>query len=122
MRGLSRRCLIFLSLLACANQSHRVVPLTPAGTGSLPTHSWVVLKGGLRVPVENGIFTRDSIVGFQDAGKRFSVSRDSVAFVEHRQVSTTSPAIGALKVFGYAALGALLILTLAAGVLLSELE
>jgi hypothetical protein len=95
MRGLSGRHMILLPLLACACQSNHVVRLGPSEAGSLPNHSWVVLLAGPRVPVEGGRFSRDSIIGTQGAGRRFAVSRDSVAFVEKRSVSLTRT-VGAL--------------------------
>ena|SRR5215210_5168222 len=96
MHGLSGRHLLFLPLLASACQSLRSVEVEPRSVTSLPTHSWVVLVGGARVPVERGIVTRDSIVGFQDNGKRFAVSHDSVASLETRGESA-DPAFRALK-------------------------
>lgn len=113
MHGLSGRKLILLPLLACACQSRRVAPLELGTAGALPTHSWVVLTGGTRVPVDRGMFTRDSIIGFQGAGERFAVSRDSVASVEERrETSTSASALGALKLVGYVTMGALIITTL----------
>ena len=93
MHGLSGRYSILLPLLACACQSYRVVPLEPRNSGSLPTHSWVSLTGGARLPVDGGHFTRDSVFGTQGAGGRFAVSRESVAFVEERRLS----ALGTMK-------------------------
>jgi hypothetical protein len=110
MRRLSGRQLILLPLLVCGCQSLQVVPLDRSGSGSLPPHSWVVMIGGARVPVEGGFFSRDSIVGLQGAGRRFAVSRDSVAFIEERRMSAsrTLGAIG-LGAVGLAA-GAFLLL------------
>ena len=106
MAGLSRRTFILLPLLATACQTWSAVRLAPNETGALPKHSWVVMMGGARVPVEGGQFTRDSIVGTQGAGARFAVSRDSVAYVEERKVS-------ALKTLGLVAggYGAVLVLS-----------
>jgi hypothetical protein len=109
MHGLSGRHLILLPLLACACQSYHVVALEPRTSGSLPTHSWVVLTGGARVPIEGGYFTRDSVVGTLEAGKRFAVSRDGVTSVEERRVN----ALGTMKGIGMGvalAFGALAVL------------
>jgi hypothetical protein len=123
MHGLSRRHLIFLPLLACACQSRRVAPLELSGAGSLPTYSWVVLVGGARVPVDRGMITRDSIVGFQGTGERFAVSRDSVASVEERRPRATSPSVmGPLKVLGVIAVAALAATTLGLLLVLNELD
>lgn len=123
MHGLSGRHLILLPLLASACQSHRIAPLELSGTGSLPTRSWVMLVGGTREPVDRGMFTRDSIVGFHGAGERFAVSRDSVASVEERSERATSPSLmGSLKVLGYIAVGALAITALGLIAVLNELD
>jgi hypothetical protein len=47
----------------------------------------VVLIGGERVQVEDGITTPDSVLGTQLIGMRFAVSRDRIAFVEERKLS-----------------------------------
>lgn len=119
MHGLSGRHLILLPFLAGACQSFTAVRIEPKGSGVLPTHSWVILEGGARVPVENGMFSRDSIVGSHAAGMRFAVSRDSVAFVEARPESASSPALGALK---WTALALVAGFTLLLMVGLSELQ
>jgi hypothetical protein len=107
IHGLSRRHLILLPLLACACQSYHVVLLEPRNSGSLPTHSWVSLTRGVRVPVEGGYFTRDSVFGTQGGDRRFAVSRDSVTFVEERRLNT----LGTMKGIGTGALLVVLALT-----------
>ena len=107
MHGLSGRHLIPLPLLACACQSYRLVPLEPRNSGSLPKHSWVSLTRGVRVPVEGGHFTRDSVFGTQGGDRRFAVSRDSVTFVEERRLNT----LGMMKGIGTGASLVVLALT-----------
>jgi hypothetical protein len=102
MHGLSPRRLILLPLLACACQSLYVVPLESKASGALPRHSFVVLKGGTRTPLEGGFFSPDSIVGLRNAGKRFAVPRDSVAVVQERTMSASRSfiALGAAALAG----------------------
>jgi len=124
MHVLSGRHLILLPLLACACQSRRIAPIELSSAGSLPTHSWVVLISGTRVPVDRGMFTRDSIVGFQGVGEhRFAISRDSVASVEERsERAASSSVMGSLKVLGYVAIGLLAITTLGLLAVMNELD
>jgi hypothetical protein len=87
MRGRSRRTFTLLPLLVGACQSWQSVPLAPTPSGALPSPSWVMLKGGAEVLVENGRFTPDSILGLTSGSRPFAVSRDSVASVEARRYS-----------------------------------
>jgi hypothetical protein len=87
MHGRSQRWLIILPLLVGACKSWQSVPLAPTPSGALPSPSWVVLKGGAEVLVENGRFTPDSILGLTSGSRPFAVSRDSVASVEARRYS-----------------------------------
>ena len=97
MHGVLRRHLLLLPLLACATQHPQVVPLDPLrGAGVLSMHSLVTMRGGARVPVDGGVFSRDSVVGTHVAGHRFAVSRDSVAFIQERRGAASS-ALEALK-------------------------
>lgn len=110
MHGLSGRYSLLLPLLACACQSYHVVPLEPRNSGSLPTHSWVTVIGGPRVPVEGGFFTRDSVFGTHESGSRFAVSRESVTFLEERRLNTwgTMKGIGTGVMLAFGALALLL--------------
>ena len=87
MLGMSRATLIVVPLLMCACHTWRTVPISPNTSGPLPRHSTVVLMGGERVQVEDGRTTRDSLIGDRLNGARFAVPRDSVSFVETREVS-----------------------------------
>ena len=87
MIGSKRARLIVVPLLVSACHTWNTVPLSPNASGPLPRSSTVVLIGGERVQVENGRTTRDSLIGERLSGARFAVTRDSVAFVETRQVS-----------------------------------
>ena len=58
--------------------------------------------------MDNGLFDPDSIVGTQSGGKRFAVPRDSVVFVEARDVSASQ----SFKALGWVAMGLLSALTL----------
>jgi hypothetical protein len=60
--------------------------MAPNTSGPLPPHSTVVLIGGRRVPVDDGLTSRDSLFGTRMNGARFAVHRDSVAYVETRKV------------------------------------
>ena len=86
MVRMSRARLLFVPLLTCACHTVRTVPMAPNTSGPLPPHSTVVLIGGRRVPVDDGLTSRDSVFGTRVTGARFAVPRDSVAYVETRSV------------------------------------
>ena len=111
MLALSRARLIIVPLLASACHTWSIVPMSPNTPGPLPRHSTVVLMGGERVQVEDGRTTRDSLIGDRQSGARFSVHRDSVAFVETRKVSV-------VRSVGAGAGGLIVGVTLLAGVAL----
>ena len=113
MRGVSRRTLLVVPLLVCACHTWRNVPLAPQASERLPDHSWVVRVGGERVPVEGGSATPDSIVGTRPDQSRIAIPRDSVAYVEVRQVSALRTA-GAISGGVAVAYATLLIVALAA--------
>jgi len=106
MRRISRGSLLVVPLVLCACHTYRTVPLSPQASGRLPEHSWVVRMGGERVPVEGGAATRDSIIGTRPDGSRVAIPRDSVAYVESREVSAlrTAGAISGGVVVAYATL------------------
>ena len=115
MHRVAVRSWILLPVLACACQSLQTVPLGQRTQGELPRHSWVVMLNGARVPVEGGTFSPDSIIGTQGAGRRFAVSRDSVASIEARRVN-------AGQTLGAVGVGAGVVLTGAALALLATLS
>ena len=71
------------------------------------------------MPVEDGLTTRDSLIGVRFDGARFAVPRDSVAFVESRKVSVVR-SVGAGVGGVLVAASALIVIGFVA--LLSELE
>jgi hypothetical protein len=85
------RLIVVVPLLACACHSWSTVPISPNTSGPLPEHSTVVLIGGRRVQVDDGLTTRDSLFGARLNGARFAVHRDSVAYVETRKVKCWGP-------------------------------
>lgn len=88
MLGKSRaRRLVVVPLLTGACHSWSTVPISPNTSGPLPRHSTVVMIGGRRVQVDDGLTTRDSLFGARVNGARFAVPRDSVAYVETRKVN-----------------------------------
>ena len=113
MRGVSRRTVLVVPLLAGACHSWSNVPLAPQASVRLPDHSWVVRVGGERVPVEAGSTTPDSIIGTRPDHSRIAIPRDSVAYVEVRKVSALRTA-GAISGGVAVAYATLLIVALAA--------
>jgi hypothetical protein len=82
-----RRKWMFVSLVACGCQTWSRVPLAPGIARELPARSYVVRLGGERVALARARATADSIVGTRQGG-RYTISRDDVAFVEERHLST----------------------------------
>lgn len=89
MISLSIQRLFFIPLLACACHSWSPVRLAPKMSSELPTHSRVVRKGSLPVPLYRGNVTADSIIGSRGDSGRFAIARDSVTRVEERHFSLT---------------------------------
>jgi hypothetical protein len=109
MLGMPRARLIFIPLLTCACHTWSTVPISPNTSGPLPRNSTVVLMGGERVQVEGGRTTRDSLISARLNGARFAVPRDSVNFVETRQVSAVrsiGAGVGGVAVVALVAVGA----------------
>ena len=80
-----RRALMLFPLLTCACQASYRIPLVMEVSRDLPEHCWVVLKGGERIPLDEGRVTADSIMGTRRAAGRVTVARERVAYVEVRQ-------------------------------------